>query len=73
MTKSKRSGKVFLDWSPERRFEDHAVAVLAARTRAARRSPRRVTWDEVEAGAEDPLGLEQFRYEEVLERLEDGR
>ena len=32
-----------------------------------------VTWDEVEAGAEDPLGLEQFRFEEVLERLADGR
>jgi bifunctional non-homologous end joining protein LigD len=25
----------------------------------------------VEAGAEDPLGLEQFRFEEVLARIED--
>jgi bifunctional non-homologous end joining protein LigD len=28
-----------------------------------------VTWDEVAAGAEDPLGLEQFRYDEVLARV----
>ena len=32
-----------------------------------------VTWDEVEAGAEDPLGLEQFRYDEVLERVAGAR
>jgi len=30
-----------------------------------------VTWDEVEAGAEDPLGMEQFRYDAVLERVEE--
>ena len=53
----------------ERRLEDHDLAVLPARPRAALRSPPRVTWDEVEAGAEDPLGLEQFRFEEVLERV----
>jgi bifunctional non-homologous end joining protein LigD len=28
-----------------------------------------VTWDEVEEGAEDPLGLDQFGYDEVLERV----
>jgi bifunctional non-homologous end joining protein LigD len=28
-----------------------------------------VTWDEVAEGAEDPLGLEQFRYDEVLARV----
>ena len=26
------------------------------------------TWDEIEDGAEDPLGLEQLRFEDVLER-----
>ena len=57
----------------ERRLEDHA----SRRTRCAGAScptvATPVTWDEVEAGADDPLGLEQFRFEEVLERLADGR
>ena len=26
------------------------------------------SWTEIEAGAEDPFGLEQLRYEDVLER-----
>jgi bifunctional non-homologous end joining protein LigD len=30
-----------------------------------------ITWDEVEAGAEDPIGLDQFRFEEVLERVRE--
>jgi bifunctional non-homologous end joining protein LigD len=30
-----------------------------------------VGWDEVEAGAEDPDGLAQFRYDEVLARVEE--
>ena len=29
------------------------------------------TWDEVEAGADDPLALEHLRFEEVLERVQD--
>ena len=29
------------------------------------------TWDEVEAGADDPLALEQCRFEEVLARIEE--
>lgn len=67
MTKARRGGKVFLDWSQN----------VAAKTTIAPYSlrggdlptvaaPR--TWDEIEAGAEDPLGLEQLRFEEVLER-----
>jgi len=28
-----------------------------------------VSWDEVEQGAEDELGLEQLRFDEVLERV----
>ena len=30
-----------------------------------------VSWDEVEAGAEDPLELDQFLFQEVLERVEE--
>ena len=67
MTKARRGGKVFLDWSQN----------VAAKTTIAPYSlrggdlptvaaPR--TWDEIVAGAEDPLGLEQLRFEEVLER-----
>jgi bifunctional non-homologous end joining protein LigD len=29
------------------------------------------TWAEIEEGAEDPLALEQLRFEEVLERVRD--
>ena len=28
-------------------------------------------WDEIEAGAEDPDALEQFRFDQVLQRVED--
>ena len=37
MTKAKRPGKVFLDWSQNSRLEDHHLAVLAARARATDR------------------------------------
>ena len=72
MTKTLRPGKVFLDWSQNvaaktticpysmRGREDPWVA-----------APR--TWDEVEAGAEDPDSLVQLDHTEVLARLEaDG-
>ena len=70
MTKSKRSGKVFLDWSQnagsKTTLSPYSLRGLERPTVA---TP--VTWDEVADGAEDPLGLEQFRYEEVLERVEE--
>ena len=70
MTKSKRSGKVFLDWSQnagsKTTLSPYSLRGLERPTVA---TP--VTWDEVEEGAEDPLGLEQFRYDEVLERVEE--
>ena len=72
MTKTLRPGKVFLDWSQNvaaktticpysmRGREDPWVA-----------APR--TWDEVEAGAENPDALVQLDHTEVLARLEaDG-
>ena len=54
----------------ERRLQDHADAVLAARARRPTVATP-LSWAEVEAGAEDPLDLEQFRFEAVLERVDD--
>ncbi len=70
MTKAKRSGKVFLDWSQnagsKTTLSPYSLRGLERPTVA---TP--VTWDEVGEGAEDPLGLEQFRYDEVLERVQE--
>ena len=55
MTKSKRSGKIFLDWSQnagsKTTLSPYSLRGLERPTVA---TP--VTWDEVEEGAEDPLG-----------------
>jgi bifunctional non-homologous end joining protein LigD len=72
MTKSKRSGKVFLDWS-QNAGSKTTLSPYSLRGRELPTVATPVTWEEVEAGAEDPLGLEQFRFEEVLDRLADGR
>jgi bifunctional non-homologous end joining protein LigD len=68
MTKSRRSGKVFLDWS-QNAGSKTTISPYSLRGRERPTVATPVTWDEVEAGAEDPLGLEQFRFEEVLERV----
>ena len=70
MTKAKRSGKVFLDWS-QNAGSKTTISPYSLRGRETPYVATPVTWDEVEAGAEDPLGLEQFRYEEVLERADE--
>jgi bifunctional non-homologous end joining protein LigD len=72
MTKSKRSGKVFLDWS-QNAGSKTTLSPYSLRGRELPTVATPVSWDEVEEGAEDPLGLEQFRFERVLERLADGR
>ena len=68
--KSKRSGKIFLDWSQnagsKTTLSPYSLRGLERPTVA---TP--VTWDEVGEGAEDPLALEQFRYDEVLARVEE--
>ena len=68
MTKSRRSGKVFLDWS-QNAGSKTTISPYSLRGRERPTVATPVTWDEVEAGAEDPLGLEQFRFEEVLDRV----
>jgi bifunctional non-homologous end joining protein LigD len=70
MTKAKRPGKVFLDWS-QNSGSKTTISPYSLRGRELPTVATPVTWDEVEQGAEDPLGLEQFRFEEVLERVQD--
>lgn len=68
MTKARRGGKVFLDWSQNVGAKTTITPYsLRGRDIPTVAAPR--TWDEVEEGAEDPFGLEQLRYDEVLERL----
>ena len=67
MTKARRGGKVFFDWSQNVGAKTTiAPYSLRGRDFPTVAAPR--TWDEIEAGAEDPLGLEQLRFTEVLER-----
>jgi bifunctional non-homologous end joining protein LigD len=68
MTKSRRSGKVFLDWS-QNAGSKTTISPYSLRGRERPTVATPITWDEVEAGSEDPLGLEQFRFEEVVERV----
>jgi bifunctional non-homologous end joining protein LigD len=70
MTKSRRSGKVFLDWS-QNAGSKTTVSPYSMRGVERPTVATPVTWEEVEEGAEDPLGLEQFRYDEVLARVAD--
>ncbi len=68
MTKSRRSGKVFLDWS-QNAGSKTTLTPYSLRGKEKPTVATPLTWAEVEAGAEDPLELEQFRYEAVLERV----
>lgn len=68
MTKSLRAGKVFLDWSQNVSAKTTiAPYSLRGRDRPTVAAPR--TWDEIEAGADDPEFLQQLDLDEVLERL----
>lgn len=68
MTKSRRSGKVFLDWSQN----SAAKTTLAPYSLRGRERPTVATplsWDEVREGAEDELALSQFDFMAVLARV----
>ncbi|QIX25959.1 ATP-dependent DNA ligase [Nocardioides sp. JQ2195] len=70
MTKARRSGKVFLDWSQNAGSKTTISPYsLRGREKPYAATPR--TWAEIEEGAGDPLGLEQCRFEEVLDRIAD--
>jgi bifunctional non-homologous end joining protein LigD len=70
MTKAKRSGKVFLDWS-QNAGSKTTVSPYSLRGVERPFVAAPITWDEVEEGAEDPLGLEQLAYDEVLARVRE--
>jgi bifunctional non-homologous end joining protein LigD len=69
MTKARRGGKVFLDWS-QNAGSKTTISPYSLRGRERPYVATPVTWDEVEAGAEDPLGLEQMTFTEVLDRVD---
>lgn len=70
MTKSRRAGKVFVDWSQNSGSKTTITPYsLRGRERPYAATPR--TWAEVEAGVGDPFGLEQCLFTEVLERVEE--
>ena len=71
MTKARRGGKVFLDWS-QNTGSKTTISPYSLRGREMPMVAAPRTWEEVEAGAEDPLALEQLRFEEVLERVRDN-
>jgi len=71
MTKSKRGGKVFLDWS-QNAGSKTTISPYSLRGRERPTVAAPVSWDEVAAGADEPLGLEQLGFEEVLARVADS-
>jgi bifunctional non-homologous end joining protein LigD len=70
MTKSRRSGKVFLDWS-QNAGSKTTISPYSLRGKERPYVATPVSWAEVEAGADDPMGLDQFRFDAVLERVAD--
>lgn len=70
MTKARRGGKVFLDWS-QNAGSKTTISPYSLRGRERPTVAAPVTWDEVAAGADDPFGLEQLRFDVVLERIEE--
>ena len=68
MTKAKRSGKVFLDWS-QNAGSKTTISPYSLRGRERPTAATPVSWDEVGQGAEDEDGLGQFRFDQVLARV----
>ena len=67
MAKSARPGKVFIDWSQNSRHKT-TVAVYSLRAKPRPTASTPVTWQEVEAAADD--GELSFEASEVLERVD---
>src|SRR4051794_11209673 len=69
MTKARRSGKVFFDWSQNTGSKTTISPYsLRGRDRPTVAAPR--TWDEIEAGAEGEPGLDPLRVGGGVERVE---
>ena len=71
MTKSRRSGKVFLDWS-QNSGSKTTISPYSLRGKEKPYVATPCSWAEIEEGADDEFGLDQFRFEEVLDRVEDS-
>jgi bifunctional non-homologous end joining protein LigD len=71
MTKARRGGKVFLDWS-QNAGSKTTISPYSLRGRERPTVATPVTWAEVEEGADDPFGLEQFTPERVLARVAES-
>jgi bifunctional non-homologous end joining protein LigD len=69
MTKARRSGKVFLDWS-QNAGSKTTISPYSLRGRERPQVATPVTWDEVQQGSDDELDLEQFQRDQVLARIE---
>ena len=69
MTKAKRPGKVFLDWS-QNSGSKTTISPYSLRGRERPTAAAPLTWDEVEEGAADDLALEQLTMDRVLERVD---
>lgn len=70
MTKARRTGKVFLDWS-QNSGSKTTISPYSLRGKDRPYVAAPLGWDEVEAGAEDPDAISQLRYDEVLARVEE--
>ncbi len=70
MTKARRSGKVFLDWS-QNSGSKTTLSPYSLRGKDRPYAATPITWAEVEEAAADPVALEQFRFEAVLDRVDD--
>ncbi len=70
MTKTRRPGKVFLDWSQNTAAKT-TLSPYSLRGTLTPYAAAPRTWAEITEGAEDPLGLEQLRFTEVLARVAD--
>lgn len=71
MDKSLRKGKVFIDWSQNVHFKT-TVSVYSLRARERPWISTPLTWDEIQAAADEPSGAQPLRFEaaEVFERLD---
>jgi bifunctional non-homologous end joining protein LigD len=70
MTKAKRPGKVFLDWS-QNTASKTTITPYSLRGKLTPYVAAPLTWEEVEEGAEEPGALSQLTYAEVLARVEE--
>ena len=70
MTKTKRPGKVFLDWSQNTAAKT-TISPYSMRGKLSPYAAAPRTWDEIEEGAEEVGDLEQLTFTEVLARLEE--